>query len=191
MRSAIEHSAYPFVKRSGQYGYAPQINYACQLGVDAAVTLEGEPIREEVLTNPLPKFHISIHIESKDGAPAVCVQYNDALYSRAYMQQFADAVAQAVRNMVKAPENDIAAVSLLSNEQQALIERFGMGETACVPQRLLHKLMEAQARENPEKTALIACDGAFSYAQFNRLSDRIANALVPVSYTHLTLPTIA
>lgn len=183
MRSAIEHSAYPFVKRSGQYGYAPQINYACQLGVDAAVTLEGEPIREEVLTNPLPKFHISIHIESKDGAPAVCVQYNDALYSRAYMQQFADAIAQAVRNMTKAPGNDIAAVSLLSNEQQALIERFGMGETACVPQRLLHKLMEAQARENPEKTALIACDGAFSYAQFNRLSNRIANALVQMGVT--------
>lgn len=178
MHKAIEHSAYPFVTRSGRYGYIPQINYACQLGVDAAVTLEGEPVKEEVLTNPLPKFHISVHIETKDGWPAVCVQYNDALYSTAYMQQFADAIAQSVRQMADAPQKDITAVSLLSDEQKKLIEGFGQGETAEVPQQLLHKLMEEQALKNPQKTALIACDGQFSYAEFDKLSNRIANALI-------------
>lgn len=178
MRTAIRHSAYPFVKRAGRYGYTPQINYACQLGVDNTITLEGSPVTEEVLTNPLPKFHISIHIETKNGAPAVCVQYNDALYSAPYMQGLADALAACVTHMMQSPQEKVTAVSLLGPEQQAALGRFGLGETAQPPELLLHRAFERQVSLVPERTALVACDQSYTYAQLDSQVNRLANALI-------------
>lgn len=178
MRTAISHSAYPFVKRAGRYGYTPQINYACQLGVDGAVTLEGSPVTEEVLTNPLPKFHISVHIETKNGAPAVCIQYNDALYSAPYMQGLADALAACATHMMQAPQADIAAVSLLGPGQQTMLGRFGLGETAAPREQLFHRAFERQVSLVPGRTALIACDASYTYAQLDRQVNRLANALI-------------
>ncbi len=63
IRAAQKNSAYPFIKLFDKYGFTSKINYACQLGVDEHETLEGEQIIETVITNPLPKFNLSIHIE--------------------------------------------------------------------------------------------------------------------------------
>ncbi|MCE2604091.1 hypothetical protein LH384_33930, partial [Pseudomonas aeruginosa] len=73
---AVSHEGYPFSKIAQDYDFAPQIMYACQLGVLEKVELLGSQVEMESLESDTPKFKISIHIEEREGRPAVCVQYN-------------------------------------------------------------------------------------------------------------------
>ena len=55
--------------------------------------------------------------------------------------------------------------------------------------RPVTELFEEQVKLHPEKCAVVSGKESFTYAQLNERANRIANALVAVSYTHLTLPT--
>ena len=43
---------------------------------------------------------------------------------------------------------------------------------------IVHKLFENRVKEHPDKTALISCDGEFTYDQLNRKANRVAHALI-------------
>lgn len=178
MRNAIEHSIYPFIGLTDRYGYTPAINYACQLGLDAPVNIGGSPVLEEVLTQPLPKFKISIHIETRNNAPAVCIQYNDALYNSVYMQGLADAMAVCVKHMMETPEAPVTGLSLLTSRTEELVEDFSRGETANLENRIFHQCFERQAALYPDRTALTAVDGSFTYEALDRAMNRVANGLM-------------
>ncbi|MEG0681463.1 MAG: amino acid adenylation domain-containing protein [Eubacterium sp.] len=178
MHNAIDHSIYPFIKLLNRYGYIPKINYACQLGIDQVVEIEGEPILEEVLTLPLPKFNLSVHIEMRDGSPVVCIQYNNALYSQRLIQRFADALGVCVKHMIETPHTDITSISLLDHNSRAQIETFGQGEKAEIGCSVFHQCFEKQATLHPERTALIATDTTLSYKTLDENMNRVANALV-------------
>lgn len=177
MREAVSYSGYPFIQLRDRYNYIPQINYAYQLGVDVAMTLEGGRVKEEVLTQPLPKFHISVHIERREGNMAVCIQYNDALYSRTFMQGMADALAECVNQMVKAPKDCIRYISLLNEKERERLKAFGMGPVSKTEENLFHKAFERQAALHPNHTALIAADGTFQYTELNEAMNRVAAGL--------------
>lgn len=178
MREAVRHSAYPFLKLLDRYGYSPRINYACQLGIDTPVSIAGAEVDEEILSMPKPKFDVSIHIETRDGAPAVCIQYNDALYSREMMGGLADAMAVCVARIIEAPGSALTALSLLTLEAQKQVAAFGQGEEADIGERLFHRRFERQAALHPERTALVAVDETFSYGALDSAMNRVAAGLV-------------
>ncbi len=179
MRDAQKNSAYPFIKLFDKYGFTAKINYACQLGVDGAEVLEGEPVIESVITNPLPKFNLSVHIEDgESGKIAVNVQYNTALYSEKLALMIASAIAESAKSIISNADGKLCKLSMLTEADKEKLKAFERGEAVENEIQLYHKLFEAQALENPEKTALIACDGAFTYAEMDRLCNRIANALI-------------
>ena len=179
MREAQKNSAYPFIKLFDQYGFTSKINYACQLGVDSVETLEGKPVAETVITNPLPKFSLSIHIENGDsGNIAVNVQYNTALYSEKLALAIASAIAESAKSIIGGADQKLCKLSMLTEADKEKLNQFENGEKADVTVTLYHKLFEARVAETPEKTALIACDATYTYAEMDKLCNRAANALI-------------
>lgn len=179
MREAQKNSAYPFIKLFDKYGFTSKINYACQLGVDSVEILEGEVVAETVITNPLPKFNLSIHIEDgESGKIAVNVQYNTALYSEKHALMIASAIAESANSIINNADGKLCKLSMLTDSDKEKLKNFERGEKVENEIQLYHKLFEARALEAPDKTALIACDNTYTYGEMNRVCNRMANALI-------------
>ncbi len=179
MHRAQENSAYPFIRLFDQYGFVSEINYACQLGVDETVKLEGEAIEESVIVNPLPKFKLSIHIEEAgEKGIAVNVRYNSALFSERLAGIISGCIAESVRSILSDGSQPLCRVSMLTAADREKAEAFRSIEKQDIPVKILHHMFEAQVKKQPEKTALIACDRTLTYAELDAEANKVANALV-------------
>lgn len=178
MHTAIVNSAYPFIKMFDKYNFISNINYACQLGVDKTVKINGEDIIESVIMNPLPKFNLSIHIEENENDIIVNVQYNDALYSREFMNSFSSAIASCAKNIIENSDTQLVNISLLNRENLEKINSFRNTAPREIKTKLFHRLFEKQAEINAQKTALVACDNSFTYNDLNREMNKLSHSLV-------------
>ncbi len=178
LQEAIAYGNFPHLSIQESFGYTPRINYACQLGLRDDIKLGQSVVHSEILANILPKFDISIHIEERQHAPAICIQYNDALYSEALIKRIATSMSVVVQNMVKAPEKDITQLSMLTKEEESLLQRFGKAQTCVLEDTLMHKCFEKQVQKTPQRTALIASDGRWSYEGMNTAANQMAHGLL-------------
>ena len=177
LSDAVAHEGYPYVNIARDYGYSPSIMYTCELGVVSEYHIGGEAARFDGLELREPKFKLSIHIEERDGAMVFAVQYNDALYSKALMERFAETLHEALANLIKEPTEPVSRVSLLCEQQRGLIAGFNQtgGNTR---EGVLHHMFEEAVEKNPGKIALIARDGTYTYAELNAEANKVANGLL-------------
>ena len=176
--AAQRNSVYPLIMLSDKYGFASKINYACQLGIDEELVVEGEAVCEKMIIPPAPKFSLSVHIEySGNDKIAVIVQYNTALYSHKLAGKLSSAIARTAVNIIADSTQKLCGISMISDEEKQRLEAFACTGKREIPIRLFHKLFEAQAQKHPEKTALIACDASYTYAQLDSVMNAAANGL--------------
>lgn len=179
MRAAQKNSAYPFIKLFDKYGFVSKINYACQLGVDETAELEGETIRESVIVNPLPKFNLSIHIEDgENGTIAVNLQYNSALYRDKLAKIISASIAESAKSIIRDKEGLLCKLSMLTESDRQRLSTFASLEKQDISAKLYHGMFENQAKQNPDRIALIACDRTYTYAELDNESNKLANALM-------------
>ena len=176
LSETVEHEVYPFARIANEYNFSPTIVYACQLGILNEWTINGQPLEMEGLELKSAKFHLSIHIEEREGIPSISLQYNDALYSTALMESFATSMAFVIEEMMKQPETAVKHLSLLDSERAALVNSFR--KTGEAQPGLYHEAIERQAEKQPDKVALIATDATFTYGALNANANRIAHALI-------------
>ena len=67
---------------------------------------------------------------------------------------------------------------MLTDPDKEKLIGFSRVEGKEITIKLYHALFEAQAQENPDKTALIACDGSYTYSELDAECNRVANALI-------------
>lgn len=189
----IENENYPFAQIAADYGFIPKIMYACQLGVLNEWTIQNQKVEIENLELLIAKFNLSIHIEEREGAPAVVLQYNNALYSNPLMSGFARAMATVIGRLAENPAAKLKQLSMLDKESADRIKAFRAAGSAEIETKLLHHSLEKQAQIKPDHPALIAIDGQFTYSEMNQAANQIANGLIgmgvkPGSRIALLLP---
>lgn len=177
MLDAIEYEDYPFTKLSSDYGFAPRIMYACQLGVLEEIQVNGEALKEKSLEADTLKFPLSVHIEERDGKSSVCIAYNDALYSQELAESLARSIIVCVERMMQNPEGELRSLSLVREEDKKILEGYRLAASRPTEEILFHQAFENQADLNGEKTALVATDRTLSYRELDARMNRIANGL--------------
>lgn len=81
----------------------------------------------------------------------------------------------AIRNDVK----KLHELTILSaDEQQKLLYDFNDTAVDYPKDKCVHQLFEEQVEKTPNKTAVIACDKTLTYDELNKLSNKLANALI-------------
>ncbi|MEA4898237.1 MAG: amino acid adenylation domain-containing protein [Christensenellaceae bacterium] len=178
LRGSVAHEVYPYTRIAQEHGFKPSIMYACELGVLADYEIGGHKARFDALNADEPKFKISVHVEERGRDTVFSVQYDDALYSPQLMERFAQTLAAAFAAMIARPDALVSGISLLSDQQAALLESFRPSRLDPLPCGTLHGMFERAADRTPEATALIACEARYSYAQLDEEANRIANALL-------------
>ncbi len=176
--NAVANEAYPYAYVCRKFNYAPHIMYAYQLGVVDELRIDGKLIERELIDEQRVKFDTGVFIEKTDGKECVNVLYNDAVYSRELMDTFANAVKTVAENIMRNPGGRARQLSMLDKAGEKQIAEFSFTGFAEPEIKLLHEKFEYQAKLHPERTAIIACDGKFTYAETDRRANVIANALL-------------
>lgn len=188
----LEHEKYPFVRISADYGYKPEIVYEYQLGVIGSSEFP-ELTGMESLEMDNAKFKLSIHIEESNGVPSVVAFYNDALYSRRLMEGLARSIVIVTEKLISEPTQNIRKVNLIDDVREQELARFRTVATAAPRYHYFQEAVEHFARTTPATKALVACDGEYTYKEFDSAANRIANNLIrlgvrPRSKVALLLP---
>ncbi|MBR1523373.1 MAG: AMP-binding protein, partial [Lachnospiraceae bacterium] len=179
MKNGIRHQSYPFAEIASKYGYTTEVMYECQIGMIA----EGGDIGGEVFESiPMrletPKFKVVIAVIEQGGEYGILIRYNDALYTKEYMETLAGSLKTVTEGMIKDASASVKTLSLLSKKEEETIEGFRQSAKAEIPEKLLHKVFEKQAKLHPDKTALIACDQTLSYQELNETANRVSWNLI-------------
>lgn len=176
--NSISNEIYPYAEVCRKFDYAPNILFAYQLGVDDDIYIGSEKIESGLIRERRVKFKTAVYIENNNGQECIDVLYNDALYSRSLMQIFANSIAVVVEKIITDPHCKIRKISLLDKKAAEKIESFSQTEVSEPEIKILHELFEKQVAYTPDKTALIACDGKYTYSQLDRRANIIANSLI-------------
>ena len=176
----LRHENYPFAQIASDYDLSSEIMFAYQVGVIDQYVCQGQPLTIENMELNVPKFRIAIYIKDGDGehqSPGVCIEYDNGRYSHALMQHLAKAVINAIHGFIQQPEGMLQQVSLLDQEQEAILDRFNETTMAYDDTQTIVSLFRQQVVKTPDNLAVVYHDKQYTYRQVDEMSERIAGYL--------------
>lgn len=167
---------YPFTEIVRKFGIRPEIMYVYEGGVSLDAT-EG-PLSDEKIPVSLDTAKVPLTLliyTPKAGEYKLELEYDASVYSNADMATLLDMIKSAV---LKSPESPVVKdATLLSPEQDALLEGIRDGECGDVEYPSYHGAFEAEADSHPDRLALVACDRSLTFAELDTEANKVANAL--------------
>ena len=131
---------------------------------------------------PMPvntsKYDFTFNILPKENYAIVMVEYCTDLYKKETMQRLAENYKTVLEQMLdeKLKLKNISAMT--ESEEKRVLNDFNDTDIAYPQNECIHHLFEKQAEQNPDRTAVIACDQTLTYIQLNELANRIAHSLI-------------
>ncbi|WP_276318281.1 non-ribosomal peptide synthetase [Serratia microhaemolytica] len=131
------------------------------------------------------KFDLELELtEQADGTLQGQLAYASALFERQRIASYADYLQRVLSAMVSQPEQRVAAITLLSEQQQTTLLSLGHGHAPPATEiALLPALFEAQVLQHANATALRCGQHQLSYDQLNRQANRLAHQLIALGVT--------
>ena len=178
-REAISHESYPFAGIASKWDYSVELMYAYQRGIFEKPDIPGLlSVREEEQGAAMFPFYVRI-VDGEDN-PAIEIAYDESLYTEELVAAFLRYYRTVLENFAGDGAAALRRVSLLDEKERKLLDEFyTVPEEGEVPEdTFLFTGMEKNAELYPDRTALIATDGTFTYKEFDNITNRVANALI-------------
>ncbi|MDQ0569064.1 amino acid adenylation domain-containing protein [Variovorax paradoxus] len=117
-------------------------------------------------------------VEREDGGIQANFRYAAELFEPETIERMAGHYQRVLEALVRLPASTLGELDLLGDAEQARLAQWGVnthrrGEAQCV-----HRLIEQQAAECPDATALIFGTEALSYGELNRRANQLAHRLI-------------
>jgi amino acid adenylation domain-containing protein len=179
LRQAVQHQRFPFAEVAEKYNVASAINFAYQIGVVDNNPDSVNPVVSAMEFMPLSdaKHKLSINVSTKDGQTVFLLEYDASLYSDLLIHRLADTLKTALEHFIAEPERPVRNISLISQEQQLLLQKFNETESP-VEEQLLHRQFERCADQYSDRIALITSGKQYTYSQLNTEANKLAHALI-------------
>ncbi|MFI1839136.1 amino acid adenylation domain-containing protein [Streptomyces olivaceoviridis] len=189
IREALKHVDLPFERivelvnppRSPAYTALFQTMFAWVPSMREELVLPGVEVtlREDAVHVPA-KFDMVLALADEGRHLTGEIDYAVALFDRATVQRYARQFLRVLRMMTERPEDPIADLTLLDeNEQRQLIANFSTGPAPGAPAAagLLERFAK-QVRERPHQPAVVAGETVLDYAALHSRANRLAHALI-------------
>ncbi|MEU2153836.1 amino acid adenylation domain-containing protein [Streptomyces sp. NPDC019396] len=187
--SAFAHQEVPFERLTAELAPSRSLSHSPLVQVLFSLhTMPGEGLAlPGVEREPLPsdfcatQFDLTFTLEQRpDGTIAGAVVYSTDLFDEATVDRLTGHLTTLIRGAVAAPQSPVSALPLLTAPEQDRLR--GLNATERRPAqdapRLLHEVVEEQARRTPGSTALVYEGQRLSYAELNERANRLARHLV-------------
>ncbi len=179
LSQAIAHENYPFADVAAKWGFNVNVMYEYQRGVVEKPDIPGLDSIEGIEAGK-SKFGMTVRIVDRGGRPSIEVEYNDALYSERAIEEFLRSYCIVIEKFGAGGRDRLRSVSLLDSKRREQLKGFHeRAERPEIPEDMLfHSGIERMARLQPDKPAILARDGNYTYKELDENANRVANALI-------------
>jgi tyrocidine synthetase-3 len=187
MLQAYEHQHYPFdqlveklqVKRDLSRNPVFNTMFILQNTDEQRFQLEDVKHSPFEAKETMTKFDLTLEATETQDDLVFVLEYSSKLFSPSTAQRMSKHLMELIRSAVQQPDVKLSELRLLSkDEEHRLIHAFN--DTATVydtDAKLLHELVESQARRTPELPAIIAGQASMTYKEWNGQANRLARTL--------------
>ncbi|MCR5650212.1 MAG: amino acid adenylation domain-containing protein [Lachnospiraceae bacterium] len=172
LQESYARDFYPYTELVARHDLRAQMMFAYQGGIeDDRTGYFAEPETDEVM------FPLSVDIMTEGDDYVVVAEYDGRRYNSADVESFARALKNVSLGLTK--EEYVRDVSLVGEDE--LEELFALSEGERFDYDTSETwvdLFAAQAAKTPDRTAVAADNGSYTYAELNRQSDILAVSLI-------------
>ena len=156
-----------------------QVMLALQNNETAELTLPDVEVQFEAADLTIAKFDLTLNVAQDAEGLALDWEYNQDLFKAETVARLARHFEALIQAALTQPERPLAELDILTaaEKQQQLVEWNDTQQD--FPDKLcIHQLVEAQAAEHPEATALVFNNESLGYGELNQRANQLAHYLL-------------
>ncbi len=135
----------------------------------------GKPMQMVQLRNFTLEVPFCLMAYMADGRYELRAEYDSSKFSETMVAQFMESYEATLGGMLN--QGDLREICVTTDSQAKLLDSFNETEVPYDKTQTLVSLFRHQAKELPEKTAVVYKDKKYTYAEVDEISDRIAGFL--------------
>ena len=181
LMSTIRNGIYPFTHLCQQLGLNPELSFGFQgEGIREDCLFLGEQIKpEQPIASGLSAEKPSVIIYQTDTVYEIRLKYVDSQYNSAYMDRFAQSIANCIQDIIDSPDKLLKDVSIVSQQERQELIALGTGEELLYDHSgTFIDLFRKQVALYPDSTAVVDEVGEITYVELDTKSDLLAHSLV-------------
>ena len=145
----------------------------------ALENLPGLTLQDHELGGQAAQFELTLStIEDAQGHVQASFHYAQELFDAETIARMAGHYLSVLSALADSPAQAVGDIDLLAAGEKERLAQWGVNAPAGQGSEPVHRLMERQARERPEATALRFGDEALSYGELDRRANRLAHRLI-------------
>ncbi len=141
--------------------------------------LPGIAATDHALPDLAAQFDLALEArERPDGHLSLSVIYAAELFEPDTIERMAGHYVAILQALAERPEQPVGDIELLGAPEQARLAQWGINTHREPQPEPVHRMIERQARMQPEATALLFADESLSFAELNLRANRVAHRLI-------------
>jgi amino acid adenylation domain-containing protein len=160
-------------------GHTPlfQVMFVLQNSLGERGAMPGVEVRALDAVTPPAKFDLTLSMMEVERGLHATLDYAADLFDPGTVGRMMANLEVLLRAAAAAPDTRASALPLLAEEEAARVLGAWSGATAAYPAEPVHHAFRRQAARTPDAQAVVAEDGAFTYAELDRRANRLAGRL--------------
>lgn len=122
--------------------------------------------------------HLTLNLTSFGGVTEICYDMRDGVYDEAATRRFHDALLHIISEGMAAPERPVGDIEIVGDDERSLLRNQKGREVAVSDTATIPSLFRCAAREYADAPALYAGEHAYTFAELDKFSNRVANAII-------------
>jgi amino acid adenylation domain-containing protein len=136
------------------------------------LSLTATPVETETA-----KFDLTLEATEVKRGLALVLEYNTDLFDGSTVTRLLEHYQVLLRVIVANPDQAISKLSMLTEQERAILMKRGRSGASYDVRACLHELFEAQVMRTPDAMALVFEDTQVSYGELNRRANQLAHHL--------------
>ncbi|WP_018905479.1 non-ribosomal peptide synthetase [Variovorax paradoxus] len=154
--------------------------------------LPGIAAQDHALPDLAAQFELTLEARERPGGQlSLALIYAAELFEPGTMARMASHYVAVLQALVERPHQPIGDIELLGAPEQAQLAQWGVNGHREPQPEPVHRMIERQARMQPDATALLFADESLGFAELNRRANRLAHRLIALGVKPEVLVGIA
>ena len=146
-------------------------------GERGGATLAGAPLQPVAVTRPGLRHAVDVHLWREGGRLRGTWDYSTERFEPATAARMATQLVVLLGRALAEPDRPVEQLDLLTDEDRALLARWGRGPVPDDPETTLTALFTARAAESPDAVAITDRWRELTYRELDERSNRLAHLL--------------
>ncbi len=168
----MSHDCISFGELAQDYGITSDVLFVYQGEMLQGLTIQGKQYQAQPVSRQDVQADISVMVMKQQPGYEISLEYRKDLYREETARGLLRMLAQVLKGMISC--ETLKEISLASEQDLQLLDRFNETEDHFDRSKTIVDLFREQAKRAPERRAVVYKDRAYTYAQTDELSDRIA-----------------